>query len=125
MVRARRIGRVIRFHFAALMVGAIRKMTKKAVSRVTKRNIAAHLGASPKQIAREIRTFSRAARVLSSNHPRLIDKHPKQWVGIYDNRVCANAKTLKALMTALKRDGIPPSKTIVRYIDISGRKMIL
>src|SRR4051812_37139531 len=100
-------------------------MAKKSMSRVTKRNVAAHLGASPKQIARELRTFSRAARVLSSNHPRLIDTHPRQWVGIYDNKVCASAKTFRALMAALKKSGVSPSKAIVRYIDVSGRKMIL
>lgn len=106
-------------------IGDCPKMAKKSVSRVTKKNIAAHLGASPKQIASDLRMFSRAARVLSSNHPRLIDAHPKEWVGIYDNRVCASAKSLPALMAALRKDGIPPSKTIVRYIDVSGRKMIL
>ncbi len=100
-------------------------MAKKPVSRVTKQNIAAHLGAPPKQIARELRIFSHAARVLSSNHPRLIETHPRQWVGIYDNKVCASAKTFNALVATLKKNGIPPSKTIVRYIDVSGRKMIL
>lgn len=105
--------------------GDILQMAKKTVPRVTKKNVAAHIGASPKEIANDLQMFSRAARVLSTSHPRLIDKHPKEWVGIYDHRVCASAKTLPALMAALKRDGIPPNKTIVRFIDVSGRKMIL
>ena len=83
------------------------------------------LGASPKQIARELRVFSRAARLLSSNHPRLIDQHPNEWVGLYDGEVCAAAKSFNALVQKLKRRGLSPSDTIIRYIDTSGRKLIL
>jgi hypothetical protein len=74
---------------------------------------------------RELRAFSRAARVLSSDHPRLIDKHPKQWVGIFNGNVCATAKSLSALISQLKKRGLSPSDTVIRYIDTSGRKLIL
>lgn len=100
-------------------------MAKKTVSRLTKTNAAAQLGATSKEILLGLRTFSDAARVLSSNHPRLIDTHPKEWVGIYDKKICATAKTFPRLMAALKRAGVSPNKAIVRYIDVSGRKMIL
>jgi hypothetical protein len=83
------------------------------------------LGATPKQINRELRTFSRAARLLSSNHPRLIDTHPKEWVGLYDGEVCATDKSFNGLVRKLKRRGFSPSETIIRYIDTSGRKLIL
>jgi hypothetical protein len=95
------------------------------VTKVTKRDLASHLGASPREIARDLRAFSRAAKVLSSSHPRLIEQHPKEWVGIHDGGVAASAKTLPALMTKLKKKGLPPNDTVVRYIDTSGRKMIL
>jgi hypothetical protein len=95
------------------------------VARLTKRNIASYLQETPKQMDRELRSFSRAARVLSSNRPRLIDSHPKQWVGIYDGRVCATGKTFKALVTQLKGKGLSPSDAIIRYVDTSGRKLIL
>jgi hypothetical protein len=83
------------------------------------------LGATPKQINRELRTFSRAARLLSSNHPRLIDKHPKEWVGLYDGEVCATDRSFNGLVRKLKKRGLSPSDTIIRYIDTSGRKLIL
>ena len=83
------------------------------------------LGATPKQLDRELRAFSRAARLLSSNHPRLIDKHPKEWVGLYDGEVCATAKSFSGLISKLKKRGLSPSETIIRYIDTSGRKLIL
>jgi hypothetical protein len=96
------------------------------LAQLAKKNLASYLGAvTPKQMDRELRAFSRAARVLSSDHPRLIDKHPKQWVGIYDGNVCATGKSLSALISRLKKKGAPPSDTIIRYIDTSGRKLIL
>ncbi len=95
------------------------------MAQLKKKNLAAHLRATPKQIDRELRTFSRAARVLSSDHPRLIEKHPKEWVGIYDGKVCATGKSFNALMSKLKKRGLSPGDTIIRYIDTSGRKLIL
>jgi hypothetical protein len=74
---------------------------------------------------RELRMFSRAARLLSSDRPRLIDKHPKEWVGLYGGEVCATAKSFSGLVSRLKKKGLPPSETIIRYIDTSGRKLIL
>jgi hypothetical protein len=83
------------------------------------------LGATPRQIDRELHTFSRAARLLSSNHPRLIDQHPKEWVGLYDGEVIATAKSFRALFGKLKKNGLSPNDAIIRYIDTSGRMLIL
>lgn len=83
------------------------------------------IGATPKQIDRELRTFSRAARILSSDHPRLIEEHPKEWVGLYDGKVSATAKTFNALIAKLKKRGLSPNEAIIRYIDTSGRLLIL
>jgi hypothetical protein len=83
------------------------------------------LGAAPKQIAKELRAFSRAARVLSSDRPRLIEQHPKEWVGIYDGKVGASAKSLKALLAALRKRGLPPSGAIIRYIDTNEGFLVL
>jgi hypothetical protein len=83
------------------------------------------LGASAKQINRELRTFSRAARLLSSKRPRLINTHPKEWVGLFDGEVCATDKSFNGLVRKLKRHGISPKESIIRYIDTSERKLIL
>jgi hypothetical protein len=95
------------------------------VPRLAKKAIASHLGATPRQMDRELRTFSRAARLLSSDYPRLIDEHPNEWVGLYDGKVCAAAKSFRALVSKLKKQGVPPNETIIRFIDTSGRKLIL
>ena len=93
--------------------------------RLSKRSMASELGATPKQMDRELRAFSRAARLLSSDRPRLIDKHPNEWVALYGGRVTATAKTFAGLISKLKAKGISPNETIIRYIDTSGRKLIL
>ena len=82
------------------------------------------LGATPKQIDRELQSFSRAAKVLSSNRPRLIEKHPKKWIGVYDGKVRATAKSFRGLISQLKKRGLRPNDTIIRYIDTSDRLMI-
>jgi len=92
---------------------------------VTKKNLAAHLRATPREIDKELRAFSSAARVLSSDHPRLIEKHPKEWVGVYEGKIRATGKSFDAVVSKLKRSGLRPSDTIIRYIDTSGRKLIL
>jgi hypothetical protein len=95
------------------------------VPRLAKKTIASHLDATPKQIDRELRTFSRAARILSSDHPRLVEEHPNEWVGLHDGKVCASAKSFRALVSKLKKQGVRPNEAIIRYIDTSGRKLIL
>jgi IS30 family transposase len=93
--------------------------------RLSEKKLASQLGATPKQVDRELRRFSRAARLLSSDHARLIDKHPKEWVALYDGKVQATAKTFHGLVSKLKKRGLPPNEAIIRYIDTSGRKLIL
>ena len=93
--------------------------------KLSKKTLASYLQDAPKQIDRELRAFSRAAKVLSSNHSRLVDTHPKQWVGIYDGNVRATGKSFTALISQLKKQGLSPSDAIIRYIDTSGRKLTL
>lgn len=96
------------------------------MAQLAKKNLASYLrDVTPKQMDRELRSFSRAARLLSSDHPRLIDQHPNQWVGIHDGSVRASAKSFSALIAQLRKRGLSPNDTIIRYIDTSGRKLIL
>jgi hypothetical protein len=83
------------------------------------------LGASPRQINRELRRFSHAAQLLSKDRPRLIQKYPKKWVGIFADKIQAADSTFKGLIRKLKQQKIDPSKTLIRFIDTSDRKLIL
>ena len=95
------------------------------MDKMTKKDVLRHLGGSAEGIDRELRQFADAAGILSSNHPRLIDEHPLQWIGVYQGKVAASAQTFSSLMTQLQDDGIPPQNTIVRFIDKNERTLIL
>ena len=83
------------------------------------------LGGSPESISRDLAEFAEAAKVLSSDHPRLINTHPDEWVGIYDKEEAVTAKDFPALMAALTQKGIPPERTIVRFIDKEQKNFLL
>ena len=79
----------------------------------------------PIQVDRSLRTFRKAASVLSSDHPRLIDKYPKQWVAVHDGQVKAAATTLNAVLSQVDKAHLPREEVIIRFIDRNQRTMIL
>jgi hypothetical protein len=103
-----------------LLIGAIEAMPKSLAKEALERE-----GKSAAQIDRELRTFREAARVLSSDHPRMIDEHPSRWIGVYDGRVAASGRSLKSLLERLKKKRIPRDQTIIRFIDRQERMLIL
>jgi hypothetical protein len=83
------------------------------------------LGKPPNEVARELANFSETAKILSSNHPRLIDEHPLEWVALYDGRVEVFGKSLSAVMKQLDTKGYPREEVIVRFIDTDEKTLIL
>ena len=79
----------------------------------------------PRDVERDLRSFRRTARVLSSSHPRLIDRYPKQWVALYRGRVRASGSTFTSVMAQIDKKGLPREHIIVRFIDRNQRTMIL
>lgn len=79
----------------------------------------------PHEVDRELRSFRRTARILSSDHPRLIDKYSGQWIAAYDGKVRAFGRTLHSVLSKVEKQGIPKRQVIVRYIDKNQRTMIL
>ena len=87
--------------------------------------ILSRFGNDPHELAKALREFSRSAVMLSSASPRLIDKYPMQWIGVFRGKVSAKAPSLETLIAKLKRKGIPPGETIVRFIERNQRTLIL
>lgn len=79
----------------------------------------------PRGVDRDLQVFRRSARVLSSKHPRLIDRYPKQWVAIHQGRVRAQGKTLRSLLAQVDKKALPREHLIVRFIDKTQRTVIL
>jgi hypothetical protein len=95
------------------------------MAKLSRSKVLDRLGGTPGQIDRELRAFAKAAEILSSDHPRLIDEYPSRWIGIYRGRVAASAKSLKSLMARLRKSGVPSERTIIRFIAKNERTLIL
>lgn len=95
------------------------------MSKMSRKAVLACLGASPDAIGAALAEFSETARILSSDHPRLIDAHPQQWIGVFDGAVTASAPDQHSLMKQLASKNVPPSQTIVRFIDRNQKTFIL
>jgi len=92
--------------------------------RLSAKKKAEYLGVSPKKIARELRAFSRTGQFLSSNERRLLKRYPEQWVGLYDGKVRASAKSLDEVISKLEQQELPPSESIIWYMDTSVRSRV-
>ena len=78
-----------------------------------------------KEVMRNFQEFARSAALLSSSQPRLIEKYPSQWIGVYKENVEANAEGLDELIEELKEKGIPLGDTIIRFISEERQPLIL
>jgi len=95
------------------------------MTKFTTEEVLRYLGNSPDEVGVELATFTDAAKVLSSDHPRLIDTHPMQWVGVFEGGVAAVAGDFDGLIGKLETKGIPPAQTIIRFIDRTEKTFIL
>ena len=77
------------------------------------------------KLDKELTRFSKAAKDLSSRHPRLVNKYPKRWVAVHGGKVRAHAASFNALQKQIDKKGLPRNRIIVRYIDRHRRAMIL
>ncbi len=95
-----------------------------ATKRSAEQIILKQLG-NPADLDRELESFRRSARVLSSHHPRFIGRYQKKWVAVYDGKTKAQGRTLQSIWRQLDKQGLPREHIIVRYIDRNQRTMIL
>ena len=82
-------------------------------------------GSAPEDIARGLWEYSKSAKMLANDLPRLIDEYPNKWVGVYRSEVSAKADDLPSLMQKLEQQGIPLGDTIVRFIEKNQSTLIL
>ena len=89
------------------------------------RDVFANAGRSAKDTDRDLRSFQKFARILSNENKNLIRKYDGQWVGVYNGKVAASAKSIGAVRAKISRAGVPPEQTIFRFIEKTRRTMIL
>lgn len=82
------------------------------------------LGASPEEIVKGLEDFSKSSKFLSTNS-ELVNEYPQKWIGVFSGEVKAAEDDLGTLLDTLDRQGIPRSRTIVRFMDTTKRTLIL
>lgn len=80
---------------------------------------------NPAIVDKELRSFRKSAKVLSSQRDRLIDKYAKQWIAVYRTKVVANGRTIQSVLDQVDRQKLPREQVIVRFIDRNARTMVL
>jgi hypothetical protein len=95
------------------------------MARYSKDQALSLLGSSVTSVAADMASFAQSAKVLSSDHPRLIDLYAMQWVGVFNGEVAAHADSLDGLRTKLNDKNIPIDRTVIRFIDKQERTVIL
>lgn len=88
-------------------------------------SVLTQMNENPNAVARSLRAFQESARVLSDNHPRLIDEYPDQWVAIADSIVKAHNNTLEQVLEQIDAENISRGDVIVRFIERTQRTLIL
>lgn len=98
-------------------------MTIQTATRDEAAKMADALG-NPGDVAEDLVRARADAQVFSSDHPRLIEDHPQEWVAVYDGRVVAKP-TLEGLLDALVASDIPREHAVIRFIDQDEKVFIL
>ena len=73
----------------------------------------------------KLQDYSKSAAMVSSSYQRLIEEYESQWIGVYLEKVVANAGTLDELIEKLKEREIPPGETVVQFITEEQQTLIL
>lgn len=93
-------------------------------SKIDEKKLREILG-DPKVVSEQLESFRASTDLLSTEHPRMIDQYPKQWVAIYNRSVVAHADSMGELFSALDAGGIPRQNVVIRFIDRDKKTMIL
>ena len=76
-------------------------------------------------LSRELKEFSRSARVFSGDSPRLIERYPEQWVAVVDGDIATHANTFVEVLGQLDEMAQPREHAMVRFVTKHKRTMIL
>lgn len=104
---------------------ARKKMTQSRESKKSDKRKLRQMVGDPSAVARDLKRYSKSAKLLSSARHDLVKKYPRRWIAVHDGEVIADAATLDGLLQEIKRLGISPEAVVTRLIDENVRKLIL
>ena len=74
---------------------------------------------------RRMDEFARDTEFLQSLMPELRKQCPDRWVAVYQERVVADAPTIKGMMRKLERKGIPRGRVAAAFIRAKPMARVL
>lgn len=77
------------------------------------------------ELVREMKDFDMSLETLCSNYGQILKEYPNQWVAIHQGEVKASAETHELLMAEVEQKGLPRHNVLIRFLDKTGRKLIV
>lgn len=75
--------------------------------------------------ARELEAFSADLDSLDAQRDRLTAQYDEQWIGFYRGSVVAHGAEPKAVVSAMRANGVPTGHGILRFLSSKPQRMIL
>lgn len=79
----------------------------------------------PQEVDSALTAFRKSARKLSSRQSKMIERFPQEWVAIHAGRVRAHGASMDAVLKEIDEKGLARSETILRFIEVEPRTLIL
>ncbi len=79
----------------------------------------------PQEVDRALTAFRKSARKLSSRQSKMVERYPQEWVAIHAGRVRAHGASMESVLNEIDKKGLTRSETILRFIEVEPRTLIL
>lgn len=77
------------------------------------------------EIRKRLERFKANIDFFRSNHSFLIERYANRWIAIQGEQVVATSKSLKGLISIIKRAGIETGTCYVQFLDPNPKPQIL
>ena len=75
-----------------------------------------------KEFQRKTQLYNTSLRYVEANKDELLKKYAERWIAVYDARIVAHNKSLKALMQQVDKDALDVKEALIEYV--SNKKQI-
>ena len=77
------------------------------------------------EVKARLEQFRRDCDYLYSIYDRMLEEHPDEFVAVYHGKVVAAHKTLEGVFAEIRRQGIPPGRAALEFVETNPLPRIL
>lgn len=100
-------------------LGRVRRLSQKELDKSLE-----ELGGKEKFLEDSAR-HGRDVEFFEYHREELLEKHPDEWVAVYDVEVVDTGKDFLTLLSRLEEKGIPTSEAVIHFMDTDPKPFIL